>query len=161
MPSIGINQIIKVPGSFSIFWKNNYLVTSLNRGSIYRIQLDKNKKAIKKIAIDLLKLYAEREKLKGYAYPKDGPWQNELEDSFPHQPTPDQIKAVNDIKMDMEKDIPMDRLICGDVGYGKTEVAIRAIFKAITSGKQVILLAPTTILAQQHWGANIQRQALV
>ena len=112
---------------------------------------EKNKKAIKKIAVDLLKLYAEREKLKGYAYPTDGPWQSELEDSFPHQPTPDQIKAVNDIKNDMEKDIPMDRLICGDVGYGKTEVAIRAIFKAITSGKQVILLAPTTILAQQHW----------
>ncbi len=112
---------------------------------------EKNKKAIKKIAIDLLKLYAEREKLKGYAYPQDGPWQNELEESFPHQPTPDQIKAVNDIKSDMEKNIPMDRLICGDVGYGKTEVAIRAIFKAITSGKQVILLAPTTILAQQHW----------
>ena len=112
---------------------------------------EKNKKTIQKIAVDLLKLYAQREKLKGYAFPPDGPWQNELEDSFPHQPTPDQIKAVKDIKKDMEKNIPMDRLVCGDVGYGKTEVAIRAIFKAITSGKQVILLAPTTILAQQHW----------
>ena len=112
---------------------------------------DKNKKIIKKIAIDLLKLYAQREKLKGYAYPPDGPWQEELEDSFPHQPTPDQIKAVKDIKKDMESSIPMDRLVCADVGYGKTEVALRAIFKAITSGKQVILLAPTTILAQQHW----------
>ena len=120
-------------------------------GSEWNRVKDKNKKAIKKIAIDLLKLYAQREKLKGYAYPPDGPWQNELEDSFPHQPTPDQIKAVNDIKIDMEKNIPMDRLVCGDVGYGKTEVAIRAIFKAITSGKQVILLTPTTILAQQHW----------
>merc|ERR1712078_284240 len=100
---------------------------------------------------DLLKLYAQREKLKGYAYPPDGPWQVELEDSFPHQPTPDQIKAVKDIKKDMESSIPMDRLVCADVGYGKTEVALRAIFKAITSGKQVILLAPTTILAQQHW----------
>ena len=112
---------------------------------------EKNKKIIQKIAIDLLKLYAQREKLKGYAYPPDGPWQEELEDSFPHQPTPDQIKAVKDIKKDMENSIPMDRLVCGDVGYGKTEVALRAIFKAITSGKQVILLAPTTILAQQHW----------
>ncbi len=112
---------------------------------------EKNKKAIQKVAIDLLKLYAKRENLEGYSFPPDGPWQNELEDSFPHQPTPDQIKAVRDIKDDMEANKPMDRLICGDVGFGKTEVAIRAIFKAITSGKQVILLAPTTILAEQHW----------
>ena len=111
----------------------------------------KNKKAIQKVAIDILKLYANREKLEGHSFPPDGPWQNELEDSFPHQPTPDQIKAVRDIKDDMEENKPMDRLICGDVGFGKTEVAIRAIFKAITSGKQVILLAPTTILAEQHW----------
>ncbi len=112
---------------------------------------DKNKKQIKKVAIDILKLYAKREKLKGYIYPKDGPWQDELEGSFPYQPTPDQITAVEEIKSDMESDKPMDRLVCGDVGFGKTEVAVRAIFKAITSGKQVILLAPTTILAQQHW----------
>ena len=84
-------------------------------------------------------------------YPEDGPWQDELEESFPYQPTPDQITAVEEIKSDMESDKPMDRLVCGDVGFGKTEVAVRAIFKAITSGKQVILLAPTTILAQQHW----------
>ncbi len=112
---------------------------------------EKNKKLIKKVAIDILKLYAKREKLKGHIYPEDGPWQNELEESFPYQPTPDQITAVKEIKSDMESDKPMDRLVCGDVGFGKTEVAVRAIFKAITSGKQVILLAPTTILAQQHW----------
>ena len=112
---------------------------------------EKNKKEIKKVAIDLIKLYAQREKLKGFAYPPDGPWQRELEDSFPHQATVDQINAVKEIKKDMENDKPMDRLICGDVGFGKTEVALRAIFKAITSGKQVILLAPTTILTQQHW----------
>ncbi|MBO8240092.1 transcription-repair coupling factor [Prochlorococcus marinus XMU1412] len=112
---------------------------------------DKNKKQIKKVAVDILKLYAKREKLKGYIYPEDGPWQDELEESFPYQPTPDQITAVEEIKSDMESDKPMDRLVCGDVGFGKTEVAVRAIFKAITSGKQVILLAPTTILAQQHW----------
>jgi len=112
---------------------------------------EKNKKQIKKVAVDILKLYAKREKLKGYIYPEDGPWQNELEESFPYQPTPDQITAVEEIKSDMESDKPMDRLVCGDVGFGKTEVAVRAIFKAITSGKQVILLAPTTILAQQHW----------
>ncbi len=112
---------------------------------------EKNKKLIKKVAIDILKLYAKREKLKGHIYPEDGPWQNELEESFPYQPTPDQITAVKEIKSDMESEKPMDRLVCGDVGFGKTEVAVRAIFKAITSGKQVILLAPTTILAQQHW----------
>ncbi|MDA9745851.1 transcription-repair coupling factor [Prochlorococcus sp. AH-736-K20] len=112
---------------------------------------DKNKKQIRKVAVDILKLYAKREKLKGHIYPEDGPWQDELEESFPYQPTPDQITAVKEIKSDMESDKPMDRLVCGDVGFGKTEVAVRAIFKAITSGKQVILLAPTTILAQQHW----------
>ena len=112
---------------------------------------EKNRKIIKKVALDILKLYARREKLKGYVYPEDGPWQKELEESFPYQPTPDQLTAVKEIKSDMESDKPMDRLICGDVGFGKTEVAIRAIFKAITSGKQVILLTPTTILAQQHW----------
>ncbi|MBO8232031.1 transcription-repair coupling factor [Prochlorococcus marinus str. MU1402] len=112
---------------------------------------DRNKKQIKKVAVDILKLYAKREKLKGHIYPEDGPWQDELEESFPYQPTPDQITAVKEIKSDMESDKPMDRLVCGDVGFGKTEVAVRAIFKAITSGKQVILLAPTTILAQQHW----------
>ncbi len=112
---------------------------------------DKNKKQIKKVAFDILKLYAKRENLKGHIYPEDGPWQDELEESFPYQPTPDQITAVKEIKTDMESDKPMDRLVCGDVGFGKTEVAVRAIFKAITSGKQVILLAPTTILAQQHW----------
>ncbi len=140
-------------GSINKYRSSGNIKPKINKlgGTEWQKVKEKNKKAIKKIAVDLLKLYAEREKLKGYAYPQDGPWQNELEDSFPHQPTPDQIKAVNDIKNDMEKDIPMDRLICGDVGYGKTEVAIRAIFKAITSGKQVILLAPTTILAQQHW----------
>ena len=112
---------------------------------------EKNRKLIKKIAYDILKLYAEREKQKGHTYPPDGPWQRELEDSFPYQPTPDQLNAVKEIKSDMESEKPMDRLVCGDVGFGKTEVALRAIFKAITSGKQVILLVPTTILAQQHW----------
>ena len=112
---------------------------------------EKARKSLKKVAVDLLNLYAEREQQEGFKYPADGPWQNELEDSFPYEPTNDQVKAVIQVKNDMEKDKPMDRLICGDVGFGKTEVAIRAIFKAITSGKQIALLAPTTILAQQHW----------
>lgn len=87
------------------------------------------------------------------------PWQQELEDSFPYQPTPDQLKSVQDVKRDMESDRPMDRLVCGDVGFGKTEVAIRAIFKAVTSGKQVAMLAPTTILTQQHYHTLKERFA--
>ncbi len=118
------------------------------------------KKNIKKLAVDLLKLYAKRSKLEGYAYPHDSPWQQELEDSFPYQPTPDQLKATQDIKQDLESDRPMDRLVCGDVGFGKTEVAIRAIFKVITSAnKQVAFLAPTTILTQQHYHTLKERFA--
>ena len=118
------------------------------------------RKAIKKLAVDLLKLYAKRSKLSGYAYPSDNPWQQELEDSFPYQPTPDQLKATQDIKIDLESDRPMDRLVCGDVGFGKTEVAIRAIFKVITTGnKQVAFLAPTTILTQQHYHTLKERFA--
>ena len=118
------------------------------------------KKNIKKLAVDLLKLYAKRAKLEGYAYPPDNPWQQELEDSFPYQPTPDQLKATQEIKIDLESDRPMDRLVCGDVGFGKTEVAIRAIFKVITSGnKQVAFLAPTTILTQQHYHTLKERFA--
>jgi len=140
-------------GSINKYRSSGDAIPKINKlgGTEWEKVKERNQKAIKKIAIDILKLYAEREKLEGYSYPPDGPWQNELEDSFPHQPTPDQIKAVKDIKIDMELNKPMDRLVCGDVGYGKTEVAIRAIFKAITSGKQVVLLVPTTILAQQHW----------
>ncbi len=119
----------------------------------------KVKKAIKKVAVDLLQLYANRAQQTGFAYPQDTPWQQEMEDSFPYQPTPDQLKATQDVKLDMESDRPMDRLVCGDVGFGKTEVAIRAIFKAVTTGKQVALLAPTTILTQQHYHTLKERFA--
>ncbi len=117
------------------------------------------KKAIQKVAVDLLRLYAQRAKMEGFSYPADMPWQQELEDSFPYQPTPDQLKAVQDVKRDMESDRPMDRLVCGDVGFGKTEVALRAIFKAVTAGQQVALLAPTTILTQQHYHTLKERFA--
>ena len=119
----------------------------------------KVKKAIKKVAFDLLKLYANRAQQEGFSYPSDTPWQQEMEESFPYQPTPDQLKATQDVKLDMESDRPMDRLVCGDVGFGKTEVAIRAIFKAVTAGKQVALLAPTTILTQQHYHTLKERFA--
>ncbi|GAB4302722.1 MAG: transcription-repair coupling factor [Oscillatoriaceae cyanobacterium] len=119
----------------------------------------KVKKAIKSLAVDLLQLYAKRSEQKGYAHPPDSPWQTELEDSFPYEPTADQLKAIQDVKRDLESDRPMDRLVIGDVGFGKTEVAIRAIFKVVTAGKQVALLAPTTILTQQHYHTIKERFA--
>ena len=109
------------------------------------------KRAIADIADDLLALYAEREMVDGYPFSPDSPWQEELEASFPYQETDDQLVAIEAVKEDMETPRPMDRLICGDVGYGKTEVAVRAAFKAITDGKQVAMLVPTTVLAQQHY----------
>ncbi|MEO1210612.1 MAG: transcription-repair coupling factor [Cyanobacteria bacterium J06638_20] len=119
----------------------------------------KVRKAVKKVAVDLLQLYAQRAQQTGFSYPIDTPWQEEMEDSFPYQPTPDQLKATQDVKRDMEDVRPMDRLVCGDVGFGKTEVAIRAIFKAVTAGKQIALLAPTTILTQQHYHTIKERFA--
>ena len=128
-------------------------------GAAWTKAKERARKAVRKVALDLVKLYAERQKADGFAFPIDGPWQNEMEESFPYEPTPDQLKATVDVKRDMEKAEPMDRLVCGDVGFGKTEVAIRAIFKAITAGKQVAMLAPTTVLAQQHWRTLSERFA--
>ncbi|MDQ3190158.1 MAG: transcription-repair coupling factor [Bacteroidota bacterium] len=111
----------------------------------------KTKKKVKEIAFDLIKLYAKRRTKKGFAFTPDTYLQNELEASFIYEDTPDQIKSTTDVKRDMESPIPMDRLICGDVGFGKTEIAIRAAFKAVTDSKQVAILVPTTILALQHY----------
>ena len=107
--------------------------------------------SLAKIADGLVELYAEREVARGYAFASDSPWQGELEESFPYDTTPDQQKAIDDLKADMERPRPMDRLVCGDVGYGKTEVAIRGIFKAVLDKKQVAVLVPTTLLAAQHF----------
>ncbi len=115
--------------------------------------------ALAKIAEGLVQLYAEREIAPGHAFGPDSPWQAELEESFPYEPTPDQAKAIDDAKGDMERARPMDRLVCGDVGYGKTEVAVRAIFKAITDRKQVAVLVPTTLLAAQHYRTLCNRFA--
>ena len=112
---------------------------------------DRTRRAVADIAEDLLKLYAERELVHRHVYSPDGPWQEEMEASFPYEETEDQLRAIEAVKQDMESDKPMDRLIIGDVGYGKTEVAIRAAFKAILDGKQVAMLVPTTVLAQQHF----------
>jgi transcription-repair coupling factor (superfamily II helicase) len=111
------------------------------------------------IAEGLVALYAEREIARGHAFAPDTPWQAELEESFPYEPTPDQAKAIDETKVDMELAKPMDRLVCGDVGYGKTEVAVRAIFKAVADQKQVALLCPTTLLASQHYRTLLGRFA--
>ena len=115
--------------------------------------------ALAKIADGLVELYAEREMSPGHAFAPDTPWQAELEEAFPYEPTPDQAKAIDDTKADMERARPMDRLVCGDVGYGKTEVAVRAAFKAIADKKQVAILVPTTLLASQHHRTFSQRFA--
>ena len=115
------------------------------------------KESVQEMAEGLIKLYAEREAIEGFAFPEDTPWQRDLENSFPYQETPDQIQAIAAVKKDMEKPRPMDRLLCGDVGYGKTEVAIRAAFKAVAASKQVAVLVPTTILAQQHHRTFVER----
>jgi transcription-repair coupling factor (superfamily II helicase) len=148
-------------GSLSRFRATGDKAPELHKmtGKAWENTKNKVRKAIKKLAVDLLKLYAARSQQQGFTYPQDMPWQEEMEDSFPYQPTTDQLKAVQDVKRDMESDRPMDRLVCGDVGFGKTEVAIRAIFKAVTAGKQVALLAPTTILTQQHYHTLKERFA--
>ena len=111
----------------------------------------KVKKNLREVAKDLIELYAKREKALGYSFSKDTPWQNEFEGKFPYQETDDQLRCIEEVKKDMESSKPMDRLLCGDVGYGKTEVAIRAAFKAAMDGKQVAYLAPTTVLAEQQY----------
>jgi transcription-repair coupling factor (superfamily II helicase) len=117
------------------------------------------KKAVLDVAQEMLDLYARRNVAQGYTFKPDTAWQKELEDSFPYVETEDQVRALNDIKRDMEASRPMDRLLCGDVGYGKTEVALRAAFKAVMDGKQVAILVPTTVLAQQHYETFLQRLA--
>ena len=116
-------------------------------------------KAVKEIAAELIRLYTARMAAPGYAFGPDTPWQRELEDAFPYAETPDQLAAIDEVKDDMEKTVPMDRVICGDVGYGKTEIAVRAAFKAVQDGKQVAVLVPTTLLVQQHFVTFGERYA--
>ncbi|MEZ5115300.1 MAG: transcription-repair coupling factor [Candidatus Nanopelagicales bacterium] len=117
------------------------------------------KKAVKEIAGELIRLYAARTATQGYRFSADTPWQRELEDAFPYVETPDQLACIDEVKADMERTVPMDRLICGDVGYGKTEIAVRAAFKAVQDGKQVAVLVPTTLLVQQHFSTFSERFA--
>jgi transcription-repair coupling factor (superfamily II helicase) len=117
------------------------------------------RRAVREIAAELIKLYAARQATRGHAFSPDTTWQRELEDAFAFIETPDQLGAIDDVKRDMEQIVPMDRLICGDVGYGKTEIAVRAAFKAVQDGKQVAILVPTTLLVQQHYATFADRYA--
>lgn len=134
-------------------------IPKLNKlgGSDWAQTKAKAKKHVHEIAQNLIHLYSARQRAKGFAFSKDTPWQKELEDAFPYQETADQLTTIDDVKADMEKPMPMDRLICGDVGFGKTEIAIRAAFKAVQDSKQVAVLVPTTLLVQQHWETFSER----
>ncbi len=126
-------------------------------GSDWAATKAKARKHVHEIADDLIKLYSARQRAKGFAFSPDTPWQKELEDAFPYQETADQLTTIDEVKSDMEKPVPMDRLICGDVGFGKTEIALRAAFKAVQDGKQVAVLVPTTLLVQQHYETFSER----
>ncbi len=126
-------------------------------GTEWAKQKVRAKKAVKDLAKGLTQLYAERQRRPGYAFSPDSPWQREFEDAFPYAETDDQLRAISEIKKDMEKSRPMDRLLCGDVGYGKTEVALRAVMKCVLDGKQAAILVPTTVLAQQHYATALGR----
>ncbi len=132
---------------------------SLDRlgGSDWTKRKNRARKAVRQIAAELIKLYAARQATKGHAFGPDTPWQRELEDAFPFVETVDQLSTVDEVKRDMEQLMPMDRLVCGDVGYGKTEIAVRAAFKAVQDGKQVAVLVPTTLLVQQHFSTFAER----
>ncbi|TDE02014.1 transcription-repair coupling factor [Jiangella asiatica] len=134
---------------------------SLDRigGSDWAKRKGRARKAVKEIAAELIKLYAARQAAPGHAFGADSPWQGELEDAFPYVETVDQLSTIDEVKRDMEREVPMDRVICGDVGYGKTEIAVRAAFKAVQDGKQVGVLVPTTLLVQQHFATFSERFA--
>ena len=134
---------------------------SLNKlgGGDWAATKTRARKAVRQIAGELIRLYAARMASRGFAFGPDTPWQRELEDAFDFVETPDQLATINDVKADMEREIPMDRVICGDVGYGKTEIAVRAAFKAVQDGKQVAIVVPTTLLVQQHFETFSRRYA--
>ncbi len=152
IPAEQINQLCRYRGSGSIKPK-----LSRMGGKDWESVKTKVKKEVETVAYDLLKLYAKRKMQSGIQFLPDNNWQVEMEEAFEYTETPDQMRAINEVKMDMESENPMDRLICGDVGFGKTEVAMRAIFKAVTSGKQTAVIVPTTILSLQHYQTISER----
>ena len=152
VPSDTLDQVTKYTGGEAP-------TLSKMGGSDWAKTKNNARRAVKQIAGDLIKLYSARMATKGYQFGPDTPWQRELEDAFPYVETPDQLASIDEVKADMMKPVPMDRLICGDVGYGKTEIALRAAFKAVQDGKQVAVLVPTTLLVQQHFKTFAERYA--
>lgn len=152
VPTNSLDQVSKYTGS------DQPTLTRMG-GADWAKTKAKARKAVKEIAAELIRLYAARQATKGHAFSADTPWQRELEDAFPYVETPDQLVTIDEVKADMEKSMPMDRLLTGDVGYGKTEIAVRAAFKAIQDGKQVAVLVPTTLLVQQHYDTFSARYA--
>lgn len=152
VPADALDQVTRYVGGES---------PSLDRlgGADWTKRKNKARKAVREIAAELIKLYAARQATQGYAFGPDTPWQRELEDAFPFQETPDQLSTVDEVKGDMMRQVPMDRLVCGDVGYGKTEIAVRAAFKAVQDGKQVAVLVPTTLLVTQHLSTFSERMS--
>ncbi|WP_127573502.1 transcription-repair coupling factor [Georgenia faecalis] len=152
VPTDSLDQVSKYTGGEA---------PTLNKlgGSDWAKTKGRARRAVRQIAAELIRLYAARAATKGHAFAPDTPWQRELEDAFPHIETPDQVVTIDEVKADMEKEMPMDRLISGDVGYGKTEIAVRAAFKAVQDGKQVAVLVPTTLLVQQHLDTFSERYA--
>jgi transcription-repair coupling factor (superfamily II helicase) len=152
VPTDSLEQVTKYVGGDN---------PSLNRlgGADWAKTKGRARKAVREIAAQLIRLYSARMATTGYAFSADTPWQRELEDAFPYVETPDQLAAIDEVKADMERPVPMDRIICGDVGYGKTEVAVRAAFKAVQDGKQVAVLVPTTLLSHQHLSTFRERMA--
>ncbi len=150
VPTDALDQVTKYTGGES---------PSLNRmgGADWAKTKGRARKAVREIAGELVRLYSARMATEGHTFSPDTPWQRELEDAFPYIETPDQVVTIDEVKADMEKSVPMDRLICGDVGYGKTEIAVRAAFKAVQDGKQVAVLVPTTLLVQQHFETFSER----
>ncbi|WP_028644903.1 transcription-repair coupling factor [Nocardioides sp. URHA0020] len=152
VPADALDQVTRYVGGES---------PSLDRlgGADWTKRKNRARKAVREIAAELIKLYAARQATQGYSFGPDTPWQRELEDAFPFQETPDQLSTVDEVKGDMMRTIPMDRLVCGDVGYGKTEIAVRAAFKAVQDGKQVAVLVPTTLLVTQHLSTFSERMS--
>ncbi|WP_426565848.1 transcription-repair coupling factor [Angustibacter sp. McL0619] len=152
VPSDSLDQVTKYVGGEA---------PTLNKlgGGDWAKTKGRARKAVKQIAGELIRLYSARMASPGYAFGADTPWQRELEDAFAYVETPDQLVTIDEVKADMERSVPMDRLICGDVGYGKTEIAVRAAFKAVQDGKQVAVLVPTTLLVQQHFNTFSDRYA--
>ncbi|WP_413451179.1 transcription-repair coupling factor [Georgenia phoenicis] len=152
VPTDSLDQVTKYSGGEA---------PSVNKmgGADWAKTKSRARKAVREIAAELIRLYAARSSTKGHAFGPDTPWQRELEDAFPYVETPDQLVTIDEVKRDMEREMPMDRLLSGDVGYGKTEIAVRAAFKAVQDGKQVAVLVPTTLLVQQHFDTFSERYA--